>query len=202
MPSIQTLVADLDNGSVTGIGLKPDSNQTNIAKTISDTCRVKYKFVHMKASISGTNRLSCQSARDSVNFDGSYIHFQDAWSTVGNMDINRTIVASGNFSGCAYKIYRSAPGAFKCVHIARPGGTGADALVVLMDNYARQVGWTLIRSVSTAGLIGGVNQDFHFGPGTVTVYTRAAPNTTSFRAEPCTSPPAAGPKARPSAHRR
>ena len=45
-------------------------------------------------------------------------------------------------------------------------------------------------------------QDFHFGPGTVTVYTRAAPNTTSFRAEPCTSPPAAGPKARPSAHRR
>ena len=27
---------------------------------------------------------------------------------------------------------------------------------------------------------------FHFGPGTVTVYTRAAPNTTSFRAEPCT----------------
>ena len=31
-----------------------------------------------------------------------------------------------------------------------------------------------------------VNQDFHFGPGTVTVSTRAAPNTTSFRAEPCT----------------
>ena len=29
-------------------------------------------------------------------------------------------------------------------------------------------------------------QDFHFGPGTVKVYTRAAPNTTSFRAEPCT----------------
>ena len=45
-------------------------------------------------------------------------------------------------------------------------------------------------------------QDFHFGPGTVKVYTRAAPKTTSFRAEPCTSPPAAGPKARPSAHRR
>ena len=33
---------------------------------------------------------------------------------------------------------------------------------------------------------GHLNQDFHFGPGTVKVYTRAAPNTTSFRAEPCT----------------
>ena len=26
----------------------------------------------------------------------------------------------------------------------------------------------------------GLNQDFHFGPGTATVYTRAAPNTTFF----------------------
>ena len=33
-----------------------------------------------------------------------------------------------------------------------------------------------------------VNQDFHFGPGTATVYTRSAPNSTSFHAEPCTSP--------------
>ena len=34
----------------------------------------------------------------------------------------------------------------------------------------------------------GLNQDFHFGPGTATVYTRSAPNSTSFHAEPCTSP--------------
>ena len=46
------------------------------------------------------------------------------------------------------------------------------------------------------------DQDFHFGPGTVTGYTPAAPNTTSFRAEPCTSPPPVGARARPSAHRR
>ena len=36
------------------------------------------------------------------------------------------------------------------------------------------------------------NRDFHFGSGTATVYTCAAPNTTSFRAEPCTSPPPVG----------
>ena len=47
-----------------------------------------------------------------------------------------------------------------------------------------------------------VYQDFHFGPGTVAVYTRAAPKTTPFRAEPCTSPPPVGARARPSAHRR
>ena len=46
------------------------------------------------------------------------------------------------------------------------------------------------------------NQDFHFVPNTATVYPRAAPNTTSFHAEPCTSPPPVGARARPSAHRR
>ena len=48
----------------------------------------------------------------------------------------------------------------------------------------------------------GLDQDFHFDPGTATVYTHAARIPPSFRAEPCTSAPAAGPKARPSAHRR
>ena len=42
------------------------------------------------------------------------------------------------------------------------------------------------------------NQDFHFGPGAVTVCTRAATKSSRFRAEPRTSPPPAGPKARPS----
>ena len=44
--------------------------------------------------------------------------------------------------------------------------------------------------------------NFRFGPGTAIVYIRAAPNTTSFRAEPCTSPPPVGARARPSVHRR
>ena len=46
------------------------------------------------------------------------------------------------------------------------------------------------------------NQDFRFGPGTATVYIGAGPNATSFRAEPCTSAPPVGARARPSAHRR
>ena len=40
---------------------------------------------------------------------------------------------------------------------------------------------------------------FPFCPGTATVYTRAAPNITSFRVEPCTSLPPVGARARPSA---
>jgi hypothetical protein len=168
MPSIATLVADLNAGTVPGIGAKPDSNTTTSTALISGTCRVKELHVNMTAALSATNRLSCSAAGVGVAFNGCYVHFQDDWSTVGTMDLNHLITASGNFSGCAYKIYRSAPATYKCVHIARPGGTGSDTLVNLMDNYAKQKGWTLLQTVTTVGLIGGgcsevfvVSQLFH-----------------------------------------
>lgn len=154
MPSIATLVADLNAGTVPGIGAKPDANVTNLESVISETCRAKHKFVHMNATFSATGRLSCAGAATSATFNGSYVHFQDDWTTVGTMDINRKIIASGNFSGCAYRIYRSAPATYKCAHIARPGGAGSDALVNLMDNYATQKGWVRLQSVTTHGLIG------------------------------------------------
>jgi len=154
MPSVQTLVADLNAvGRIAGIGAKPNSSVTTSETEISGTCRVKNKFVNMKASLSETNRLSCQEAVSSP-FNGTYIHFEDDWSTIGDMDINHTLAASGNFSGCTYKIFQSAPAVYKCAHIARPGGRDADALVNLMDNYAKQKGWTEIQSVPTVGLIG------------------------------------------------
>ena len=40
------------------------------------------------------------NAWKSIDFNGSYLHYDAAWSTIANMDGNRRIVASGNFSGC------------------------------------------------------------------------------------------------------
>ena len=64
-----------------------------------------------------------------------------------------------------------------------------------------QINW----AAASSGYIGTefpLVQDFRFGPGTATVYIGAGPNATSFRAEPCTSAPPVGARARPSAHRR
>jgi hypothetical protein len=134
----------------------PDSNTTNLDKTISDTCRVKYRFVHMNASISGTNRLTCVGAASSPVFNGSYLFFEDDWSTVANMDMNRKVVVSGKFSGCRWRVFRSQEmGVFKCTHIARPGGVGSDALVSLItDGYGVQNQWALVHELSTAGRVG------------------------------------------------
>ena len=65
-------------------------------------------------------------------------------------------------------------------------GGGLDPEVVAGERKGRE-------KQKKSGVPGGpLHQDFHFVPNTATVYTRAAPNTTSFRAEPCTSPPPVG----------
>ncbi|HEY1930996.1 MAG TPA: hypothetical protein VGG99_03205 [Acetobacteraceae bacterium] len=153
MPSIQNLVADLNNGSIVGVGASPSSDDENMFRVISATDKVKYSFVHMKASISGTNKLVMASALRSIDFNGSYLHYDASWSTIANMDVNRRIIVSGNFSGCMFKVYKASPGVFKCAHISRPG-TDSDRLVGLMAHYATSEGWTEIRAVPTVGLIG------------------------------------------------
>lgn len=158
MPSIATIVADFQNGSVGGVGQMPDNATTSLDKTISETCRVKYNFVHMKASITGGTppRLSCVGAADSLDFNGSYLFFEDQWSTVANMDSNRRLVVSGKFSGCRWRVFRTQEaGVFKCAHIARPGGVGANALVSLItDGYGVQNQWILVHELDTAGHVG------------------------------------------------
>ena len=94
-----------------------------------------------------------------MSFNGGYIHFEDGWGTAGTMDINRRIIASANFSGCAYKIYRTAPATYKCVHIARPSGVNADALVASVAAHATANGWTELQAVTTAGLITGTTKE-------------------------------------------
>ena len=77
MPAIATLVADLNAGTVVGVGAKPDVAQTNVSSTLSGTCRVKNSYVHMNATLTAGNRLSCVAAVMSPTFDGGYIHFED-----------------------------------------------------------------------------------------------------------------------------
>ena len=84
------------------------------------------------------------------------------------------------------------------VHIATKDNTGAalkeivrdadrDTSVLLVYSDTVLPFGSLSQMVSVATDT-DLSQDFHFGPGTATVYTRSAPNSTSFHAEPCTSP--------------
>lgn len=153
MPSIQNLVPDLANRTIVGIGAKPPSNEENRSASLSGTCLIDYSSVNMKASISASNRLQCQSARDSADFNGNYLHFKDGKSTVAKLDIHRPIVVSGNFSGCAYKVFKTEDG-IVCAHIARPSGVGSDALVNLIDGYAGQKSWQQLQDIRTVGHVG------------------------------------------------
>jgi hypothetical protein len=155
MPTIATLASDLINRAVAGIGAKPAPAHEGLGITVSAACRIQYYQEDVLLSFSAANRLNC-AASDRLNFNGIYLHFKDKWSTIADMDVNQRIVVSGNFSGCVFKIYRAGAGAglFKCAHVARPSGPGQDSGVQLMDIYAGQQHWPMIRAVPTDGLIG------------------------------------------------
>ena len=152
MPSIDTLVADLRNGTVNAFGSKP-AGETSKEGIIDQTHKVTYRFVYMNASLNGT-RLNCNAAEKAKPSNGSFLYFADSWSTVADMDINRSLVVSTNFSGCMWKIYRSrTPDLFKCVHIARSQNEG-DALVNLLAAYAQSQRWAEVQAIPTRGHIG------------------------------------------------
>ncbi len=155
MPSVHSLVTDIVAGNVVGIGAKPDARLENSFSTISGTCRIKHSFVHTKIAFSPTNRVSFNSAHSDLSFNGVYVHFDADWTLAGNMDQNRPIAVSGNFSGCVWKVYHVEGSKFKCVHIPRGAGNESEAFVELCESYAAQQNWTEIRSVGSNALAMG-----------------------------------------------
>jgi hypothetical protein len=157
MPSIATLVADLDSGSIVGLGQMPDTSWTTVEseKRISDTCRVRNMYADVTLSISGTNRLTFAQATPGGG-NGTYLYFCDDWATVTTLDQNHPVAVSGNFSGCLWKVFRTPTNnVFKCSHISRPGGIDNNAIVSLITNgYGVTHRWTTVHEVPSLGYIG------------------------------------------------
>lgn len=154
MPSIATIVADLDNRSIPAIGAKVDAAVPTFSAPLSLGHAARYYYDDMTAALSATNRVSFNLAANAAAANGRYLHYQDGWSTLCKLDVHFPIVVSGNFSGCAYKVFKSAAGEIFCAHIARPGGAASDANVTLLGDYATQKGWQEFQHISTVGQIG------------------------------------------------
>lgn len=150
LPSLQNLVADLSSGAITGVAAKPPSDSTTGNADLSGTHLIKYLYTDVAATLTGSNRLSCP---EGGNANARYLHFQDSRATIAKLSQAFPIVASGNFSGCAYKVFKDGTDVI-CAHIARPGGQGSDANVKLMDDYAQQKRWTELQHIQTVGNIG------------------------------------------------
>lgn len=153
MPSVDTLVADLDAGTITAIGAVPRNAVDNTA-SLSDGLHVTYSFTLISINFGAqANKMTCEKA---TNFaiHGSYLFFEDARSTVTKIDNNRRISVSGGFGGCAYRVYRTGANEIRCVHIARPGGNNPDVHVQEMTTYANNNNWTLLQQIDTVGHIG------------------------------------------------
>ena len=117
MPSTKTPVNDLYAGRIHGIGKKTESTLRTSTSTLSAQYKIKYLNINVKISLSEGNppiRLICDKATG-IDINGTYLHFADGWSTITKIDNLRPIVVNGNFSGCAYRVYKRQGGIY-CYH--------------------------------------------------------------------------------------
>ncbi len=150
MPSIQTLVADLHNKNI-AMGAPMEMGGANNTP-LSLGHAIKYKFKLMKVTLSGTIPPRLKFAtRTGTDSNGTYLGYDEKLATVTKIDILHPIVVSGNFSGCAYKVFQSSDFVY-CVHISRIGGKFSERNVTLMDDYAKQKGWIEIQNIPTSGV--------------------------------------------------
>ena len=152
MPSIQTLVADLNNGSISYVGALPDPRR-GTDSTLSDSHHIKYRHFDMVASLANGNRLNLKLSTGNDVANGRYLGYGAKCSAVVKMTTNLRIVASGYFSGCAYQVFKN-NGEVICVHISRPIGKNLELFVKMMEDYRQQKGWTKLHDITTSGKIG------------------------------------------------
>jgi len=103
MPSLQTLVADLRNRSVVGIGKRPPEGRPCFDDVISGTCRIKHMYANMNAALSGSNRLDCLEAGQSPDFNGTYIFNERDFTDI------RVFAPAGPCGDSTYGVWAVAP---------------------------------------------------------------------------------------------
>ena len=172
------------------VQLPPDTNLESLQKTVSDSLKAAYPPLYylpkvLTADLKPFLAVIIPGSPDRPHFAGkSYVRVGPETREASEEQFESLVAQRQS------KVYEISKWLNRTIILEHRQGFGHNI----------QVGGTTATLLRCNAFY--VTQDFHFGPGTVKVYTRAAPKTTSFRAEPCTSPPAAGPKARPSAHRR
>lgn len=153
---VTNLVENLKTMWIHGIGRKPMIPDPGKDEDLSGTHRIKYYYYDVDVIITSTEtrRLRCQGAELLHGGNARYIQFEVNYTTIAEMDYAHPILLSGNFSGCAYKLFRGNSNEIIGAHIDRPKGKGSDALVALADDYANQKNWKELLHIPTRGHIG------------------------------------------------
>ena len=113
----------------------------------------KMSYLYMPVYVTNMGGLlSCQDA-SSGGANGSHLWGQDDEITIVDLNEERRTVVSGNYSGCLFKVFKTTPGHFVCMHIYNPGqNTG---LLQISDRYIQAQNGTEIATIGSAGLVGG-----------------------------------------------
>lgn len=157
MPKI---VQDLADRIITRVGPVPEAGGAGAASifgemSMSQGQKLYRGYVDLDITTSSETRqsglkLNMRKANERGLGNGRYIREQRNRSVFAPIDSNHTIVISGRYGGCAYKVYRLRYGQIICAHIYR-GGQNPEELVNVLTEFADRRGWTELHHISTDG---------------------------------------------------
>jgi hypothetical protein len=157
MPAIRTVISDLYHSHIQGVRKNLFHGNPDNQTVISLQQRIQYSSTPVVVAIDGAVVpffLTAPKAAVGSVPNGTYLFFEDAWSTVADITRASRIAVGGNYAGCLYSVFDTGGGTYKCVHTARPGGAKREESVALLAQHAIQQGWRLVHTVPTAGFVG------------------------------------------------
>ena len=116
-------------------------------RQVQGVSRVNYLYTPANVTLRG-GRLSCD---ENSRGNGAYLYGVDNLTAIVDLNINCSVVVSGRYSGCVFRVVQTGPEAFVCLHIYNPGGN--PTLLDDAERYVRSRGWRDIATLGSSGLV-------------------------------------------------
>ncbi len=157
MPDMGKLISNLHHRRIGGLGDRCGGGNAMQEAVISEPHRLIFGYSPISTELGTTvpPRLNCRY-NNAPGANGKYIHYAEGWSYAADLDRNARTVASGDYLGCQYSVFKLPGGVYRCVHTSRPlnpdTDRGDDTYVVMLATYARRRDWQVVHTFHTAGL--------------------------------------------------
>jgi hypothetical protein len=162
VPSLSTLIQDLENRTIQKILFPPDGatrgGLANIS-VISKGAHIQYDETPILCNF-GTKdggtvlTLQVDASFGRLEANGLLLGLEVDWTTIADVTRVKRLIIGRGYAGCLYTVFDVGGGTFRCAHTSREGGKSPEATADKLLVHARGQRWRVVHQVETRGLIG------------------------------------------------